>query len=229
MRIIDKNYDYYDYLQTRDDTIVFDRRGSFTLTKDIVCDKLHYSADIYSRKNFKHLLMQCGATYWVFLLKITKFDGNDRPGNYNVRLLATWKNYDNPRKVIDLTVVDFYAPYIKRQYREDKEIFIEEKVDPSYIQDMFNKYKHQVRYGRSLSSYVTYRDYSTKIEYTYPLLNACGIAELVSPVDVFNAIEEHFSLVKQEEERTEPLGATNDDKITMHGFDTKTSFRGKNK
>ena len=34
MRIIDKNTDYYDYLQNSDDPIVFDRRGSYLLTKD---------------------------------------------------------------------------------------------------------------------------------------------------------------------------------------------------
>jgi hypothetical protein len=47
-------------------------------------------------------------------------------------------------------------------------------------------------------------------------------------VDVFCSIEEHFSREKTAAERTEPLGATNNDKIIMHGFDTKTSFRGKN-
>ena len=60
-----------------------------------------------------------------------------------------------------------------------------------------------------------------------PILNACGIKDFIDPVDIFTAIEEHFSLEKTESERIEPIGATNNDKIVMHGFDTKVSFRGK--
>ena len=37
MRIIDKNHDFYDYLQDpTDNTIVFDRRGSFLLEKSYI-------------------------------------------------------------------------------------------------------------------------------------------------------------------------------------------------
>ena len=42
---------------------------------------------------------------------------------------------------------------------------------------------------------------------------------------MFCAIEEYFSIEKSKMETTEPKGATNDDKIVMHGFDTKLSFR----
>ena len=34
MKIIDNQYDYYDYLQSYTDPIVFDRRGSFLLTRE---------------------------------------------------------------------------------------------------------------------------------------------------------------------------------------------------
>ncbi|MCR4616974.1 MAG: hypothetical protein K5669_02170 [Lachnospiraceae bacterium] len=42
MRIIDKQRDFYDYLQDSSDRIVFDRRGSFLLTKEIFCEGLRY-------------------------------------------------------------------------------------------------------------------------------------------------------------------------------------------
>lgn len=58
-----------------------------------------------------------------------------------------------------------------------------------------------------------------------PILKACGIAELVDPVSVFCAIEEHFSMEKAASETTEAKGITNEDKVIMHGFDVKTSFR----
>ena len=42
MRIIDKQHDFYDYLQDPTDRIVFDRRGSFLLTKELFCEGLRY-------------------------------------------------------------------------------------------------------------------------------------------------------------------------------------------
>ena len=42
MRIIDKNHDFYDYLQDpTDNSIIFDRRGSFLLEKSHICDKIY--------------------------------------------------------------------------------------------------------------------------------------------------------------------------------------------
>ena len=58
-----------------------------------------------------------------------------------------------------------------------------------------------------------------------PGFKACGIADLVDPVSVFCAIEEHFSMEKTASETTEAKGTTNEDKVIMHGFDVKTSFR----
>ena len=51
MRIIDKNTDYYDYLQDSEDTLVFDRRGSYLLTKDRLCEVLvpAYYNTIYTK------------------------------------------------------------------------------------------------------------------------------------------------------------------------------------
>ena len=42
MRIIDKNTDFYDFYQNLypDKTFTFDRRDSYLLTKDIMCDHL---------------------------------------------------------------------------------------------------------------------------------------------------------------------------------------------
>ena len=49
------------------------------------------------------------------------------------------------------------------------------------------------------------------------------IDELDDRVDVI----EKYMKFKSKKEKTEPIGATNNDKIVMHGFDTKTSFRGR--
>ena len=73
------------------------------------------------------------------------------------------------------------------------------------------------------------RNYKTKTETlrtSVPILRDTGLSTIINAIDIFTAIEEHFSLLKTESERTEPIGSTNDDKIIMHGFDTKSSFRG---
>ena len=58
-----------------------------------------------------------------------------------------------------------------------------------------------------------------------PILKACGMAGLVDPVSLFCAIEEHFSMEKTASETTEAKGTTDKDRVIMHGFDVKTSFR----
>ena len=40
MRIIDKLRDYYDYLQDPTDTLVFDRRNSYVVTKEDILNTL---------------------------------------------------------------------------------------------------------------------------------------------------------------------------------------------
>lgn len=234
MRIIDKNYDFYDYLQDPTDTIVFDRRGSFSLSKEMICDAIyiimHGRNDIYH-----HILLQCGAMFWVFLLNITHYKNNSiylnsRPDNYDLRLIAKWKNYEKQRELLKLTLVKIPAPYLSWHYKDNTTTLNEELIDASKIQEIFDIYAHSVTTRSVLSNHSSIK-YGGSLgkKYTYPLLSACGIANLVDPVDIFCAIEEHLSLEKSALERTEPLGVTNNDKIIMHGFDTQTSFRGKQK
>lgn len=98
MRIIDKQHDFYDYLQDPTDRIVFDRRGSFLLTKELFCDGLRYQR-YYSDSRHRFVLLQCGAAHWLFFVAISSMDSYDRPIDYNMELLADWKNYDRPMEV----------------------------------------------------------------------------------------------------------------------------------
>ncbi len=68
---------------------------------------------------------------------------------------------------------------------------------------------------------------NTRVEKHIPLLKACGIAKCVDPLEVFLSFEEYFSLEKSSAERTASVGLTNLEKIGNHGFDLKTSFRGR--
>lgn len=224
MRIIDANTDYYDYLQNiyRDNSLVFDRRDSFVLTKKLLCESLkvnRWQSTDYSNKNY--LLLQICNSFWLFGVDIIKFDGY-RPSDYNMELLRSWKNYDKARKLISLDVI--YFGFIPGYYKlKDPEKMIDSQIQAIDT----NNY----RIWRSINRFFIYpgNDSNRKIEKHIPLLKACGIAEWIDPLDVYLAFEEYFSLEKSSSERREPIGNTDVDKIESHGFDVKTSFRGKNK
>lgn len=67
----------------------------------------------------------------------------------------------------------------------------------------------------------------TEKEKTIPLLIASGYKDCIDPLDIYNSFEEYFSLEMSSTERTESVGLTDKEKITNHGFDVKSSFRGK--
>lgn len=224
MRIIDKNTDFYDYYQNLypDPTFTFDRRGSYLLTKDIICNSLkvdgYYS---WKEKKFKfyrktnYILLQICNTFWLFEIEVTKTGGHlhDEPTEFVVDLIAHWRDFTKPRKLIDLNRIRFkYLGF-------DKELTPEIMVNCIMIND------YEIK--RSLNSYTIYNG-NEKVEKHIPLLKASGLAHLLNAHEVFLAFEEYFSLEKSASEKREPLGATNNDKIESHGFDLKTSFRGKN-
>ena len=229
MRIIDTQHDFYDYLQDSTDTLVFDRRNSFLITKEYLCSNItsinttkrsHY----YFVDTYKFLLLQCGATYWLILMNITDYDSTIIK-NYELELLSTWKNYNKPRTTIKLSEIEFYTHIY---YNHNTEIYSGILNHVKDLQDAIDN--NNIRREHILSVYKQYKDHKNDFIYEtkdIPLLKACGIKDIVDSIDIFTAIEEHFSLKKTEAERIEPIGATNNDKIIMHGFDTKVSFRGK--
>lgn len=225
MRIIDKNTDYYDYLQDREDTLVFDRRGSFLLTKELFCDGLRNGWYHYGNEKYRPVLMQCGATYWLFVVTVIQFDRWGNPVDYTLDLLATWKNYDNPRTIISLNLIHFTEVKVWRwRYNNVQEVIedtetLKSAIDHNNIKKLTDIHTN-IKYTDHKTSYI--RD-----KQVYPILTACGISQLVPPEDIYNALDEHFALNKSDAESTVAEGTTNKDKIVNHGFDTKTSFRGK--
>lgn len=238
MRIIDKNHDFYDYLQDpTDNRIIFDRRNSFLLEKKHVCKAMKVT-DINQYSSYMNkywtLELQCGVMFWKFTLIATEYGGEyiypnvQSPINYDVELIESWKDYDAPSKIIDI-YVDRSGLDIKRDPKYDKYYRYYSKptrAEREYAQNYKRDYSH--RTGECVTS-LTVTKYNETKTYDIPILRGCGITHLINPVDVFCSIEEHFSRQITAAERTEPLGATNNDKIIMHGFDTKTSFRGKQK
>ena len=224
MRIIDKQHDFYDYLQDPTDRIVFDRRGSFLLTKELFCDGLRYQR-YYSDSRHRFVLLQCGAAHWLFFVAISSMDSYDRPIDYNMELLTDWKNYDRPNKLISLHLISFSIigmwDYMIRDINPKR---VRSRV--SDLQAAIDQGNYRVEHDLGChTKRIDHKGTPIKEILDLPILKACGIAELVDPVSVFCAIEEHFSMEKTASETTEAKGATEEDKIIMHGFDAKRSFR----
>ena len=229
IRIIDTNKDYYDFYQNiyRDDTIVFDRRDSYNLSKAEFAGHFYYD-EKYSfydekrgytyRKNWysknHDVLLQVCNTFWLFDLEVTGTDNCGKCTDYNLMLVRTWKDYGKKSKTIKLSSISFRYYEIKTVEKKINAIKTcdyrtNEVFDSFFItrSDKASGYVHEERH--------------------IPILQNIGIASLVDPLDIYLALEEYFSSQKTSSERTESAGLTNDEKVTNHGFDLKNSFRGK--
>ena len=218
MRIIDKNTDFYDYYQDiyKDDTLVFDRRDSFLLTKELMCTYLTvprywtWKTKRYEPDRHTYALLQIGHTYWLFLINMTKINQYDRVEDYEIEFMAKWHNYNKPRQLCNLDIIDFYYS-------------IRTKSKVEVLVNEINTNNHKIK--KSINKFTIYNG-DKKVEKHIPLLKACGIANCVDALDIYLAFEEYFSLEKTASERREPIGTTDIDKVESHGFDKKISFRG---
>lgn len=232
MRIIDNNTDYYDWLQNvyPDNLLVFDRRDSFLVTKEIFCNHLkvdkRYSwvSKKYKYFNDNFALLQICNTFWLFDVDVIKVN-DDRPTEYKLLLITTWKNYNKPRKMISLDIINFKYTIDYMFGRDGKTKDDKKRIDTFTQAINTNDYKVY----RSINHHAICPgdDPRRTIVKHIPLLKACGIAEWIDPLDIYLALEEYFSLEKTASERRDPIGTTDIDKIESHGFDAKTSFRGK--
>lgn len=222
MKIIDKNYDFYDYLQGvyPDKTVTFDRTRSFILTKDEVCKGLNYiTYGINKLGQISYILLQVCNRFWLFEAKVLDLDDYGYVKDYIINLVLTWTNYNTDRKLLSFNYIklngdDWFAHWSAKTEDRKHKIAIDAINRGNYTKE----YSLSVEYG--------YRNNERTIIYDIPLLKASGFAELINPLDIYLAIEEYFSLERTAAERRESIGLTNDDKITNHGFDTKISFRG---
>lgn len=234
MRILDKNTDFYDFWQGiyYDPTITFDRTDSFLLTKELMCEHLYNCRCRYLhhigewQQNF--LLLQIGHAFWIFLIDVTIDTVQDRPTDYTIELITAWKNYDGQRRLIALDIIDFGYEIEKllcgRKWFNGK--FEMDKVicRASDLIQAINTGNFRVL--DRINSHRIYSGDGTVTEKHIPLLKACGISTCVDPLEIYQAFEEYFSLEKTRSERTESVGLTDKEKVSNHGFDVKTSFRG---
>ena len=188
-----------------------------------LCEGMRYQR-YHGDSRYRFVLLQCGVAHWLFMITITAKDLYDRIVDYDMELLKNWKNYDGSNELIKLNVVSFYISMWNYRLQD---------MDPEKIKTCVNDLKDAIDQGNyrvehDLGHYTKSIDYkrtNRREEQDLPILKACGIADFVDPVNIFCAIEEHFSMKKTASETTEAKGTTDEDKVIMHGFDVKKSFR----
>lgn len=233
MKIIDKNTDFYDYLQYMwgfDDSQTFDRTDSFLLTKEDFCERLRISMD-YGAQDLNFVLLQVCNTFWLFLIKFERANQNkwghyDISSNYSVGLLKTWKNYKKDRCAIKLDIIDFKYEVRLSLYKQTKKWNFESLIrHRDVLVQAIDTGNYSVKANMNRHTYVS--GDGTRIEKHIPILKACGLSAVIQPMDIYSALDEYISMEKQASERTSSVGITDKEKIENHGFDAKTSFRGK--
>ena len=178
----------------------------------MVCRYLQYNVGYDRNSQDKIALLQCSVTFWLFLLTVTEY-GSFYAEDYEIKLITSWKNHEAPNRLLKLSIVWFNGLW--RFNYKTKESFIKTLND-----NLINYMKESVDRN-------DYREEYIICENKNPLLKACGIGDTVNPDEMFYAIEEYFSIEKSKLEKTEAEGTTDKSKIVNHGFDLKTSFRGK--
>ncbi len=211
MRIIDKNSDFYDYFQNiyYDNSLTFDRRSSFILTKEMI------SFHLFNRTQ-QYLLLQVCHTFWLFSITPTKTNQYGNVKDYTLTLLTNWRNYNKKRKLIQLCIISFSS--------------IHRKKDVDFLVQQINNNIYSV--DSDITHYSFYRENKgrfQKIVKEIPILKACGVAKQIDPLTLYLSFEEYFTLKKSDSERRDPKGITDIDRIESHGFDKQKSFRKESK
>lgn len=222
MRILDKHYDFYDYLQNiyPDKTITFDRTKSFVLTKDMIKKCLEYTTYNHKIGQTSYILLQVCNRFWLFEAEITDIDQYSCITNFSLTLILNWVNYNLERKLFELNSIqldneDFSALWKANTKEREHKIVI----------DAINRNCYKKKYNLDKIRKWDNDQQAWSVINNIPLLKASGLAELINPLDIYLALEEYFSLERTASERRESIGLTNNEKITNHGFDVKVSFR----
>jgi len=227
MRIIDKNYDFYDYLSDNSDTIVFDRRGSYILKRDTVKNALYNFERFKNNTEYSFILIQAGNTFWLMLVTLMLTIGGQwrywHIDDWSPELLIKWKNYNKPSTTLNVSVIELH--YLYKLYDRKTHTIVRDNIvnNVNDIVEAINNNDYKVI--ADLNKNLNY--YGQKNKNAILILRESGLSTSIDPQDMFLAIEEHLSQEITKNERRDPIGMTNDMKVTSHGFDTVYSFRNK--
>lgn len=163
-----------------------------------------YTRDEFIRNPYyghpTHLLLQVCNNFWLIKITWIATQGYYRTEyDYSLELENKWVDYNAPRKQLSLLGI----------------IKATEKAEHDKLICDYNK-----QFRLEGTRYIPY--------FCTPILKDIGIPSVVDGFEIYKALEEFFGTEKTASERSEAVGTTNEDKILSHGFDTKSSFRGKN-
>ena len=209
MRIIDKNKDYYDYLQCYDDDVVFDRRGSYILTNQNICDLWCVFREDFSDK---YLLLQVGYSYWLMIAKCestaVSCTNASQCIDYSLELVNYWKDYNHFDSLHFGTVDKHFSA----------EFLFSKKWDwKSNLIDEIKRGNYEYKKDFTVDTYHKINDIKLVFCKT-------KIPSVVMADDLYNAFDEYFSHLKDD---VKVDNMSDIEKVESHGFDKKTSFRGK--
>lgn len=186
----------------------------------------------------KFMLLQVGYTFWLFTLVITEHDEVGRPSDYFVELVRTWKNHSAPRVLISFAHIAFtggVATLICTYKKNSGHLYDVKKIEKrsNDLVAAVNQKEFRVICDLSHQRVDTGcrkdMDYAKRfVTRSIPLFISSGFAGKIDPIAMYISLEEYFTSSIQDMERTESIGLTDREKVENHGFDLKTSFRGKN-
>lgn len=209
MRILDKHKDFYDYLQCYDDDVIFDRRGSYILTNQDICDLwCGYHEDFSD----KYLLLQVGYSYWMMIAKCestaVSITNASECVDYSLELVDYWKDY-NHFDSLHFGAVDKHFSV---------EFLFSKKWDwKSNLIDEIKRGNYEYKKDFTIDTYHKINDIKL-------IFCKTKIPSIVKAEDLYNAFDEYFSHLKDD---IKVDNMSDIEKIESHGFNKKTSFRGK--
>jgi hypothetical protein len=243
MKIIDKNRDYWDYLayETRDDSIIYDRRGSirldqktlveYMLKKRIHTGQIHGSLDYLNRQQICFALLVGYAT-WIFELKDIKEKENhlfntDTGTNIvsydysaNVSLVNCYPYEPGKKPEYPIMILSVGVPFFKEgkwkwRSRTEEEI---KQLKSSELD--YHAFVDEVNPRASVWD----KKYKHNPLFVNPILSGTCISSMIAPEDIYRNLEMYLSSLHNDKNQ-ESQGLTDKDKAVNHGFDKKESFR----
>ena len=212
MKILDRNKDYYDYLQGvygTDNQVIFDRQKSVVLDVncwDKIFDREYTPPKRYSSwldDNNEFLILECGFTQYLLHLELLQ----NNTWNLSLkRIFRDNKHYkDEP-----LSIYFVRLPYTTWYWQYQ-----------SLSEYPFEK----MNYANDLEENCTYlkRGYVQKyVDINLPILKNTGIPALIPAEDIWRDLY-NYLLYKKEPQIVE--NRTDRQKLEGKGFDKTTSFR----
>lgn len=235
MKIIDRNKDFYDFLahQTNsDEDIVFDRRGSILLTKDILCKTINEgsgSSIIVNGKTFLNpippdnsfslifkdkkpeppfyiTILTAGFTFFIIKWTHLKYENSSSNHFYNSSLIDF-----KMELLCTVKWYDYSGPPLCLYRAHSRQYSIAKMTKDDWLKANF----------ANITFCPFFKNQPDKV---FPILNNAGFASIIQPEEIYMGIEEYLLALKNDKP-AESFGLTDVDKIVNHGFDKKTSFR----